>query len=267
MEPRIETLSAKLQELREADRKFVVFGASEHRYRTTPWSQPDIDRLSQKAGEDLPEELTLWLLNVGSGAGPDYGLALELDDTPVQRPVDGDLQGDFEQLIDVRVEDMQGLINEALSQPPDGKGFHAIPAVKTRAEVGGSGILSLGFAGCSFDYVMPLCGDLKGKIFYRDGEAVDENGVECGGLLWPQGFCKLHPSYRIGADVSPTYQRNASELFGLFDWIEDWLDTSLYLVEHHDAHQHYQEKLCEEFLGQFEKPPGRIQRWLQRFLP
>jgi hypothetical protein len=179
--------------------------------------------------------------------------------------LNGEFHGNFEQLIDVRLDDMQGLMDEVFSQTPDQEGHFEVPAITTRVENGGAGLLSLGFAGCSYDYVMPLYGELKGKIFYRTDETFDDEGNEYGSVLWPQGFCCVYPSWHFKRDATPTYQTNASELFSFLDWMEYWLDTSIYLVEHYDEYERQLNDWGEEHLGWRDKPPSLLTRMIRKF--
>ncbi len=237
MKTRIDALAIKLQRLRKIDRNLVVFGASGHRYKTNIWSQSEIDELSRKAGTELPNEIRLWLSSVGDGAGPLYNLKPAVTDAPGCVPNERNFHGDFDQLVDVRLEDLQGLIDAITSQTPDQAGFWEIPTITTRAENGGAGLLSLGFAGCSYDYVTPLYGELRGKIFYRTEETIDDDGKEHGSVLWPKGFCCVYPSPHFKKNAKPTYRRSASDLFSFLDWMEYWLDSSLYFVENYDEYE------------------------------
>lgn len=46
----------QLEELRRRDRRLKVFGASEHRYRSTPASASEVARLEGRLGVSLPWE-------------------------------------------------------------------------------------------------------------------------------------------------------------------------------------------------------------------
>src|SRR5579885_2447596 len=57
---------------RDADRR--VFGARKHQYRSTPVEVDAVRRLEAELGVPLPAEYREFLLEVGSGAGPYYGV-------------------------------------------------------------------------------------------------------------------------------------------------------------------------------------------------
>lgn len=65
-----------LARLCEADRNFVVFGASSHRYRFEPrLSEPELCGWERKHGIELPAEYRAFLTELGNGgAGPFYGV-------------------------------------------------------------------------------------------------------------------------------------------------------------------------------------------------
>ena len=261
---RIDRLKGKLQHLDKIDRHQRVFGATGHRYKAKRWTVQDVEKLTQKIGIDLPNELQLWLLKVGGGPGPNYGLVAHPSEFMGCEPSDRDLQGDFDQLTDVRLVDLQALIDKSLSQGPDTEGYYKVPAITTRREHGGTGLLSLGYAGCSYDYVMPLLGELRGKIFYRTDEAIDEDGIEYGSVLWPQGFGRIYPSDMF-RNARPTYQSKASDMFGFLDWMEDWLDSSIYFIENYQEYERQLNDWREAHLGWRDKNPGPLKRLIISF--
>jgi hypothetical protein len=63
-----------LAELRRRDRRLKVFGASKHQYRSTPVAGAELAALEGALGVPLPPEYRDFLLRVGHGAGPYYGV-------------------------------------------------------------------------------------------------------------------------------------------------------------------------------------------------
>lgn len=63
-----------LARLRKADRRLQVFGASQHRYRSTPVSTSSVEQFEHGLGVELPQNYREFLLRIGYGCGPYYGI-------------------------------------------------------------------------------------------------------------------------------------------------------------------------------------------------
>jgi hypothetical protein len=68
------SLHDQVARLRRLDHKYEVFGASKHRYQSTPESLTSVERCEAALGVPLPSDYREFVLEVGSGAGPYYGL-------------------------------------------------------------------------------------------------------------------------------------------------------------------------------------------------
>lgn len=90
-----------LARLRDADRNFIVFGASSHRYDFEPrLPEPQLRAWEREHGIELPAEYRAFLTELGNGgAGPFYGVfPLGMWDgsgEPLESWVDGDLRAPF----------------------------------------------------------------------------------------------------------------------------------------------------------------------------
>ena len=71
MQDRIQEISRKLASLKNIDRKMSMFGSSSHQYRTSIISE---DQASELRAFNWPEEYIEFLVSIGSGAGPYYGI-------------------------------------------------------------------------------------------------------------------------------------------------------------------------------------------------
>lgn len=69
-----DSLREQMAELRRRDPSRKVFGASKHQYRSTPVSLDEVERLESALGVPLPPDYRRFLLDVGYGAGPYYGV-------------------------------------------------------------------------------------------------------------------------------------------------------------------------------------------------
>jgi len=225
---RISSLTRDLERLRRLDRDLVVFGASGHKYEARPWSLGKVKGFETQIKVDLPSELQEWLLRVGEGPGPLYGLKpFSFDRTGANAA------GEFEEFLDIRADTVQKMLDHALAERPNKYGRLRIPmTLSTRKFLGGDGLLCLGDAGCSFTFETPLDGDFRGKIFYTTEETTDENDVELGGAFWPQGLCRIRPHQDFNHKTYD-YRRSVADIFSFLDWIEYWLETETYLVENY----------------------------------
>ena len=79
----IQRIKKKLQEAKEFDELFSVFGAGNHRYEIhSPVTISDVDAFEKNYGVELPDCYKSFLLNIGnggrsylcSGAGPFFGI-------------------------------------------------------------------------------------------------------------------------------------------------------------------------------------------------
>jgi hypothetical protein len=74
MTERLKEISNKLNYLKKADRHFEIFGSASHRYISEKASENEIAEFESNNKIALPSALKEFLLNIGSGAGPQYGI-------------------------------------------------------------------------------------------------------------------------------------------------------------------------------------------------
>jgi hypothetical protein len=72
--PALKEIKLKLQHLKDLDTQFIVFGASDHRYKSYPLSDIELELFEAGLGVRLPVDYRQFLLEIGYGAGPYYGL-------------------------------------------------------------------------------------------------------------------------------------------------------------------------------------------------
>jgi SMI1 / KNR4 family (SUKH-1) len=68
------SLAERYRELAKRDRRFEIFGADKHRYKSTKVSEGEIKEFELVIGCELPDDYRQFLLDVGAGVGPYYGL-------------------------------------------------------------------------------------------------------------------------------------------------------------------------------------------------
>lgn len=252
---RISVLSNKLNRLRRLDRGLDVHGASEHRYKTHPLTRNQIEQIERAAGNPLPNELREWLLRVGFGVGPSYGLfrmgerkwfegwlTLKASlgvwtSTPEEPPG----VGEFRSLSEIGLKEAQQKVDETIEAPRTEQGFPECgpPEFTTKSYLGGSNILTLSHDGCSFWYVTPLTGPLKGKIFLSTEETteeVDGQHIDRAGVFWLQGIVRNDSHQWFDGKKAIIFEQ-LEDAFGFLDWIEYWLDREIYLVSNLDRYK------------------------------
>lgn len=268
---RIDHLSKRLDYLRKIDKDRVVFGAEGgadggHGYERRPWTNKDILNFEKEIGDQIPEELREWLLRVGEGPSPCYGLTLyDASDWKCRDPEK--LTGEFQNFVDVTLADIQSLIDTAHEKGPAGP-RRMPPEVTIISEGGGPHILGLGDAGCSYDFVMPLRGELRGRVFYRTYETLDPDDleIEYGSVLWPEGLVHAVPHPRFDR-AEFLYEKSAQQISGFLDWIDDWLTQATYFVKHHRKFRRQLRRRQEEYHREYTgKSSNKWEAWKRLLL-
>lgn len=189
IETRLENIKVKLKKLKKQDKKLKVFGAEDHKYKSKKVSEIKIVKLEQKIGIELPIEYKLFLLKIGTGAGPDYGLftlkktlkeldiwGKDLSEQNTNKPFDL-LNTDAKELIKKKIENRKEFYYKRL---------------KTA-----NGILPIATEGCTYYSYLVLTGQQKGKVW-----GIDVNNYD----TMPAGLTKE---------------------FSFLEWYENWLDINL----------------------------------------
>lgn len=71
---RVNEVSRLFTTLAQVDDSLRVFGAATHRYVSQAVSLAEVERLETRLGVSLPDDFRAFLLRVGAGAGPYYGV-------------------------------------------------------------------------------------------------------------------------------------------------------------------------------------------------
>lgn len=251
---RISKLKKQLDYLRRLDRGLCVHGATGHRYKCCPLTVDQVNLIEKRAGHPLADDLREWLIRVGFGAGPGYGVFRLGSRKLVENwwtlkrslgfwtfnPENAPGPGEFPTLAEITKEDAELKIEDVLQVERTENGFPegGPPKFTTRAYLGGKNILTLSDDGCSFSYVTPLVGPLKGRIFYTTNETIEEiDGVEhdWSGVFWLQGIVRTH-SHPWFDNAEARLSTKLEEAFEFLDWMENWLEEETYLVENLDRY-------------------------------
>ncbi|WP_165966614.1 SMI1/KNR4 family protein [Actinomadura sp. 7K507] len=137
--------------------RFLVFGADVHRYRNTPLTRDAVAAFEGALGVSLPPAYREFLLRVGPGAGPYYGIFTPQESLDEFELV-GDPAGEF-RFTRADVERLYGR-RRAWLRDPDSTGGPAADSL-----VPEDGCIPIGTQGCEGLVVLVVTGDLAGTIW------------------------------------------------------------------------------------------------------
>jgi hypothetical protein len=199
-DPEVLRLFRRLEELKSLDHGFDIHGSEQHRYEYRRLSSGDLARLENKLGYELPDQYRRWLANVGSGAGPGYGLTV-IDAGKVhslpdpQCPISPRLFRDVTELTPELV--------HKLHTAEDGEPY--LFCVWSDL-----GVKYLCGHGCGFDSYLIVAGPMKGHIVFN---------INAAGWDMPDGaneaFAEDHGA--TPPAVLPTF----------FEWLGGWIESSI----------------------------------------
>lgn len=158
----LERIRRKLREAAAADAENTVFGARVHKYRLhEPLRREELERFEKTHGIRLPEEYAAFLTEIGNGgAGPYYGIhplgtrqSIELDGIGLPSPLrpqsreEASEEGAHE-----------GIDEETTGMDEEGEcGYEFY-----------HGLLNIGEQGCSYETMLVVTGEYRGKVIYMD---------------------------------------------------------------------------------------------------
>ena len=201
----IARLAKTLETLSRHDRERQIFGADMHKYESTRPTLSEVERLEEQIGTRLPREYRAWLLEVGYGAGPYYGLF-----SPCQ--IEAELRYHEAVGSNGDVIDAAGITPSHIAHYQEkvrsaGSYFGlAITADSFR------GAIPIGHQGCNGYSHLIVAGPQQGTVF---GECCDLIGDPwtAAAAFWPDSFSPDLPARR--------------QPLSFLQWIEDWLGASM----------------------------------------
>lgn len=153
------SLAERYWEVAMRDRKLRVFGASKHKYKPTRVSFHQIKEFEFVIGCELPEDYRQYLLQIGSGVGPCYGLWSFENIRQELSSIYEDYRDEYG--VRARPCDAFELDESAFAREP-------LPGAKgifVDAPKNPGGLLPICHQGCEYLNVMVLSGTLRGRIF------------------------------------------------------------------------------------------------------
>lgn len=191
MNNQLDRIRRKLVLAAQADPDYQVFGAKSHRYRMNERLSPvELQRFEQTHGIVLPEAYAAFLTEIGNGgAGPYYGI----HPLGTKQSIELDRIGQPATLRPKTSPDIAGGGTHAPAPDPD-------PDTMSDEEYDEwvarqvQGLLNIGEQGCSYETMLVITGENRGKVVYLD--------------------LGSHRSFF-------TYEAN------FLDWFERWLDETI----------------------------------------
>ncbi|MFI5406153.1 MAG: SMI1/KNR4 family protein [Nitrososphaerales archaeon] len=162
----IHNISLKLSRLKSLDKGFEIFGADSHQYKSKKISVADIQIFEKRLSVSLPLDFKEFLINIGSGAGPCYGIfTLEkmlheyeewaFDLNPDSKP---------STLSEIKNLHAEVLVQKKINYPKEYNYYR----LKTA-----NGILPIQTDGCTYYAFIVLNGEQSGKIWNTDTNEFD----------------------------------------------------------------------------------------------
>jgi hypothetical protein len=215
-------LRLKLEQLKVLDRELQVFGAKKHKYQSYPVSSEELERLEGELGVRLPEDYRHFLLVIGYGAGPYYGLASP-DEILTEISANNDMcKGRFP---------VPGqpfpFTNEQAEECWRIMGEHREAAYLT--EFPTDGCIPICFEGCTFWTYLVTAGDLKGSLWSHNEEVYYENEEGPYMDVWnlapePPCILRLHMDRNNFKPFVPVWEPALSPFPTFLDWYCAWID-------------------------------------------
>ncbi len=219
--PSLEEIYRKLNHLRTLDKRYQVFGAYSHQYKSIHLSESKIRAVEAELGVRLPEEYRRFLQVIGYGAGPYYGL-----------------YGPDEILSDLRAL-KNGSYGESIRIQEASKPFPITPAqadvcYRTMSEGRRAsievdwptdGYIPICNEGCTFLTCLVTAGELVGTLWSYAMYESDFNRsfpIDWNLAPLPPGITSVHnfsdePLWHQALSASPTF----------LEWYNAWLDQCL----------------------------------------
>ncbi|NEW09393.1 SMI1/KNR4 family protein [Paenibacillus sp. SYP-B3998] len=171
----------KLEQAAKADPECSVFGSRAHKYKLNePLSLAELRRFEQAHGIALPESYASFVTELGNGgAGPYYGI----HPLGAKQAIDLDLIGQPSPLRPGDKLELSGTSEGGLDENSEDDEDEKYP-----------GLLNIGEQGCTYETMLMITGDYRGKVIYVDLDSLK---------------------------TFFTYEEN------FLDWYERWLDETI----------------------------------------
>jgi hypothetical protein len=213
----LTNIKKKLEKVAYKDREYKVFGSEKHKYKSTKVSLDEIVALENKLVAKLPEEFKVFLLEIGYGAGPYYGIGSLQE---IRGEFDS-LKSDFKEDFNIEIKPSNPFPFSDIKQVKEGIKFCGIDVSVYNYEGNclypTDGSIAICYQGCTAWTVLITGGNLTGNVW----------DVAC--YLGFDGMWE--PSRRppgiVGFDRKVKPLDKLKPLPTFLEWYEGWLDRCL----------------------------------------
>jgi hypothetical protein len=197
-------VAEKLDTLKRLDRRQTVFGAGSHKYRSICVTPTALSALEYDMQVKLPDEYRNWLLNVGYGAGPYYGLYPPERVLARFRSYVSGTGGEVASPASITARQ----VDRYLEQVRTAGSYVGIRITADTFD----GAVPIGEQGCSGETFLVVSGPLAGTVFGESGDLIDEPWTAAA-AFWPDSF--VRDPYSLPHPLS------------FLNWMESWIDVSI----------------------------------------
>jgi hypothetical protein len=220
-------IKEKLEELSQVDKDRSIFGAPQHNYISYPVAISEIESFEQKYGFQLPEQYRFFLLEIGYGAGPYYGI-WSLRETDLE----------LSSMIAEFKEEENVIVNPANVFPFNSDDIELlkisfdknIPREDKRNTYPIDGNITILHQGCQGYGTLVTKGEFAGTVWdlYWDGGYDGYwNPARPAVCLQTSNGKIQSDNYRYKHFPTLNFEKNVLEPISFLDWFEEWLDNSL----------------------------------------
>ena len=199
----IARLAGKLDTLALCDSALRVFGAEAHGYRRKPVSGHELSHLETILGQTLPDDYRQWMLRIGAGAGPSYGLWAPADAARRIGETRAGSGGLVRDPSDIAADHFEAMARRLCDGVEPGDACITTDSIR--------GVVPINDQGCGGYTYLLLAGAYAGRM-------LDECS-DCIGEPWTAAAA-FRPAGAPDTTEPPTF----------LAWLEDWLDRSLAVV-------------------------------------
>lgn len=222
-----QRIKEKLQKLKKVDKKFSIFGSTGHKYQRHLVKVDEIEKFEQKFKFTLPQNFRSFLMEIGYGAGPYYGVwGLKEIETELSAEID-DFRKEHNKLVSpannfpLTQKDLE-LMNERFNK--DNKIIYKSSTYPI------DGNITISSHGCQGYSTLVTKGEFEGTVWdlYYEGDFDGQWSPAKPAICLQTSNGKIRSDkYKSKHFPEIEISNYPLEPVNFLDWFENWLDNSL----------------------------------------